>query len=86
MNETQIAAATAPTSTAVAAAAADADATDVAVVAVGDTTDMSTITTSSVNLDIATGDDGDVEIVLTPEKRKSRWTYIQLLSLQTRFH
>jgi len=82
MNETQIAAATAPTSTAVAAA----DATDVAVVAVGDTTDMSTITTSSVNLDIATGDDGDVEIVLTPEKRKSRWTYIQLLSLQTRFH
>ena len=64
MNETQIAAATAPTSTAVAAA----DATDVAVVAVGDTTDMSTITTSSVNLDIATGDDGDVEIVLTPEK------------------
>jgi len=37
-----------------------------AVAAVGDTTDMSSITTSSGTLDIATGNDEDVEIVRTP--------------------
>lgn len=65
MNETQIAASTAPTGTAVAAGTAAAAATDVDVVAVGDMTDVSAITTSS-----ATGDDGDVAIVSTPREKK----------------
>ena len=67
MNETQIAASTAPTGTAVAAGTAAAAATDVDVVAVGDMTDVSAITTSS-----ATGDDGDVAIVSTPREKKVR--------------